>query len=235
MFLQKLTCIFASGLTTQLQDNILINATESSNTDQSEIFVHKTATIPTQDILIDNELETQQALTANITQELSNSPALSPKQSKDINELKTINLNQKLEMVPESPYEEESNGNLINQSEGTPIKMDKRDSNSTNQPIETMTLEDNKRAKDKSTKQKADSPLTQPIKTTNIASIKHENPTVESATLTASKQQETKCTEVSHNPKLYKEQTDSSVSVSSNVNNSSSINTDRKASSDKGN
>ena len=126
MFLQKLTCIFASGLTTQLQDNILINATESSNTDQSEIFVHKTATIPTQDILIDNELETQQALTANITQELSNSPALSPKQSKDINELKTINLNQKLEMVPESPYEEESNGNLINQSEGTPIKMDKR-------------------------------------------------------------------------------------------------------------
>ena len=39
-------------------------------------------------------------------------------------------------------------------------------------------------SKDKSTKQKADSLLTQPIKTTNIASISRENPTiVESPTL----------------------------------------------------
>ena len=140
-----LTHIFASGLTTNSPDSILIN-TANSKSDQKEIA-------QIQDNLVENTTKIVQSLTT---------------QAKDSLETPHVNKNQasKSSVDKIDSIDEEDDVNAI------------KDQESNEDMLNTV-------SKDKSTKQKADSLLTQPIKTTNAASISRENPTiVESPTLT---------------------------------------------------
>jgi len=132
---KELTHIFASGLTTNSPDSILIN-TANSKSDQKEIT-------KIQDNIVENTTtKTAQALT----------------QAKDSSETPHDNKNQasKPSVDKIDTIEEEEDPNAI--------IMPTKDQKSKEDILNIV-------SKDKSTKQKADSLLTQPIKTTNIASI----------------------------------------------------------------